>query len=405
MTDEPLIAFSHPQGAFRLRYPADWEHLEKDNAQSCGFGPRDRDDVGLWISILPLRLDTDKLSTELRPAFEQALGNSEAVDIRADVTLRHQALKADISEPREAGHFWIVAGGDLVLFASSQVPAAERARWNPQFERLMASLEITRDDELLMRKVSDQVMRRMRQAHPEQNYEWHEDSIRGRDHRVNLGNVHREVLAAPQRQYEIIGRFVEALDVSSAVPFGHELWEEVFDKVLPVLKPLDYVKAQGPASRIVNTEWLSDLHTVYAIRGKLLRFITEWDLTRWHIDMPGLRRQAIQNLALLPWPDRLEGSREPGGGRLIVVTANDGFDSSRLLHPDLHHLFSGPLGSPFLAGIPDRDTLIAFSNDRGLKGRIARQIHEDYLKSPHPITARLFLVSAGGIAPAGIQEN
>jgi uncharacterized protein YtpQ (UPF0354 family) len=255
-----------------------------------------------------------------------------------------------------------------------------------------------------MRKVSDQVMRRMRQARPEQNYEWHEDSIRGRDHRVSLGNVHREILAAPQRQDEIIDRFVEALDVSSAA-IGYELWEEVFDKVLPVLKPLEYLKAQGPVSRIIKTEWLSDLHMVYAIRGKLLRFITEWDLERWHIDMEGLRGQAIQNLAQLPWPDHLEGSREPGAGRLIVVAANDSFDSSRLLHPDLHRLFSEPLGSPFLAGIPDRDTLVVFSNERGLQSRVARQIQVDYLKSPYAITPRLFLVSAGGIAPAGIQEN
>src|SRR5438094_5489481 len=155
MQSEQMKRFEHPQKAYRLEYPADWEHLEKDNAQSCGFGPRERDDVGLWISILPFSLDTDRLSTDLHRVFEQALGESEAANIRADARLRHQALKADTTEPGEAGNFWIIAGGDLLLFASSQVPAAEHTVWNPQFECVMASLQITRNDELLMRKIGD----------------------------------------------------------------------------------------------------------------------------------------------------------------------------------------------------------------------------------------------------------
>jgi hypothetical protein len=119
MSSEQLTTFEHPQKAYRVEYPAHWERLEKDNAQSCGFGPRERDDVGLWISVLPFSLDTDRLSTDLHRVFKQALGKSAAANVRADATLRHQALKADITEPGEAGNFWIIAGGDLVLFAST----------------------------------------------------------------------------------------------------------------------------------------------------------------------------------------------------------------------------------------------------------------------------------------------
>jgi hypothetical protein len=40
--------------------------------------------------------------------------------------LRHYGVKADVRTEGEGGHYWLIAGGDVVLFASSQVPAAER---------------------------------------------------------------------------------------------------------------------------------------------------------------------------------------------------------------------------------------------------------------------------------------
>ena len=92
--------------------------------------------------------------------------------------------------------------------------------------------------------------------------------------------------------------------------------------------------------------------------------------------------------------------RQQDGGRLIVVTTKDGLASSRILHPDLHRLFRGPLGSPFLAGIPDRDTLVIYSNRRRLKQRTERQLRKDHDTSSYPITPRPFLVTPDGIAPS-----
>ena len=77
-------------------------------------------------------------------------------------------------------------------------------------------------------------------------------------------------------------------------------------------------------------------------------------------------------LVELSWPKQMMGSRAKEG-RIIIVDTDDNLASSRLLHPDLHKLFSGPLGSPFMAGIPCRDTLVLYSNRRELKQRIARR--------------------------------
>ena len=85
---------------------------------------------------------------------------------------------------------------------------------------------------------------------------------------------------------------------------------------------------------------------------------------------------------------------------MIVIATNDSMASSRLLHPDLHRLFSGPLGSPFRAGIPDRDTLIVYSDRRRSRLETERQLRRDYRTSSYPITPRPFLVTPDGIALA-----
>ena len=147
--------FLHPAGVYRLEYPAHWDQAQKDEGRSCGFGPHDRDDVGLWISLMPVSVDTDRLAEELPKILEPGAPADGGGNIRRDPTLRHYGVKADVHKEGEGGHYWLIAGGDVVLFASSQLPAAERDIWNPTFERLMATLEITRDEELALRQLTD----------------------------------------------------------------------------------------------------------------------------------------------------------------------------------------------------------------------------------------------------------
>src|SRR5262249_47570945 len=210
-----LKTFVHPNKVYRLEYPAHWDQVQQDEGRSCGFGPHDRDDVGLWISIMPMSVDTDRLAEDLPRLMNEALPEAHAANVRIDPTLRHHALKADMRKEGEGGHYWIVAGGDIVLFASSQVPAAEREVWNPPFEQLMASLQNTGDSELLLRKVANEVLAQLRQRHPDQDFEFDEKGIRGRDRVVFLDNLYREVRAAPSRQADIIRHFVDGLSISA----------------------------------------------------------------------------------------------------------------------------------------------------------------------------------------------
>src|SRR6516162_1978751 len=69
--------FVHPAGVYRLEYPAHWDHLEQDEARSCGFGPHERDDVGLWISLMPVSVDSNRLADELPKILVQVLPQME----------------------------------------------------------------------------------------------------------------------------------------------------------------------------------------------------------------------------------------------------------------------------------------------------------------------------------------
>src|SRR4051794_7001615 len=104
-----LKTFIHPQKVYRLEFPAEWENLQQDEGRSCGFGPHERDDVGLWISIMPVSLDTEKMGSDLDKMFEQSLEKTEAGNVRRDPELRHYGLKADMLKEGEGGHYWLLA--------------------------------------------------------------------------------------------------------------------------------------------------------------------------------------------------------------------------------------------------------------------------------------------------------
>ena len=98
MEPTTLKTFIHPQEVYRLEYPAHWEQVTQKEGESCGFGPHDRDDVGLWISIMPMSVDTDQLAQELPKLMRQVLAKSGGDNLRGDTNLKHYALIADVSK-------------------------------------------------------------------------------------------------------------------------------------------------------------------------------------------------------------------------------------------------------------------------------------------------------------------
>jgi uncharacterized protein YtpQ (UPF0354 family) len=178
-------------------------------------------------------------------------------------------------------------------------------------------------------------------------------------------------------------------------------WAEAQERLLPILKPRSYVGIEAVGKGLLINEWLDDVVICYALRSKaIFRFVATADADRWQKDAQAIHGVAIENLSRLDWPTKLDGARLQDGGRVILIATGDGLASSRLLHPGLHKLLSGPLGSPFRAGIPDRDTLVVYTDRHRSRLQTERQLGKDHRKSSYPITPRPFLVTPDGIAPA-----
>lgn len=396
----PLNSFVHPHKVYKLEYPAHWEQITEKDGESCGFGPHDRNDVGLWISVMPMRIDSDRLAEDLPKLMEQSLQKTGAENLRRAPNLNHHALVADMSKEGQGGHYWIVAGADVVLFASSQVPIAERDVWNPPFQKVMESLEITRDLEHLENKLVYEVVEMLRKRYPDQEFIYEDGKLRGPNQVIYLSNLLREVQSDPKRRAKIVKHFVDNLSHPDTSEIGHEEWNDVQYRVLPMLKPRNYINPDSPTQHLLTQEWLGDVLMCYVIKSKkMFRFVTDWDVRRWGIDATILHERCLTNLKNLSWPRELVGARMKDSGRVIVVDCEDGLASSRLLHPNLYQLFSGPLGTPFWAGIPCRERLVLFSDRKALKLKIGRRLSKDHNTSAYPITAKPFLVTRDGIAP------
>ena len=118
---------------------------------------------------------------------------------------------------------------------------------------------------------------------------------------------------------------------------------------------------------------------------------------------PGLSPKAALDAGLKvdvdALPSTLIESLKNGQVNLILFQTMDGYDASRVLLPTLHDRLREHLGSPFAAGIPNRDILLCFRDDEETVGRLAKQIAEDYQRMPHQVTDRLLLITQDGIAP------
>ncbi|MCB9592117.1 MAG: hypothetical protein H6719_05235 [Sandaracinaceae bacterium] len=129
------------------------------------------------------------------------------------------------------------------------------------------------------------------------------------------------------------------------------------------------------------------------------RYLGEAELERWGRSFDEVLAVAIENLASRSAEARF-GRVDTEHGALVLARTGDGLDSARLLLPTLHSVLGPELGDGFLAAIPHRDVLLACADTPPLRAVLAKRATEDAARAPHPITDRLFRVTAERLALA-----
>jgi len=223
---------------------------------------------------------------------------------------------------------------------------------------------------------------------------------------AGLENVFRGAMLKPDTvQHQIERWAVELIRVSEGTPDEEADFEKLKDRILPAV--INEAFAEAASAQLVQQPFVADLKIVYALDSdRTISYIQRSMVNQWNITDEDLHEIAIENLVKRSDAIAAQAAQnEDGQIDLILFQTLDGYDAARLLLPTLHDRLKEHLGSPFCAGIPNRDILLCFRNEDQTVSRLREQIAKDFGQMPHQVTAQLLLVTADGIAARDAEEK
>jgi uncharacterized protein YtpQ (UPF0354 family) len=213
----------------------------------------------------------------------------------------------------------------------------------------------------------------------------------------NFYSVYSEHPDELETVVETLLRSLRAYDTARTTTAFAELRERVY----PMLKPITLLVTirERNLPLIVYRPFLADLIITYVIEEpSSVAYISEQHLERWGLREHDLHEQAMANLRRRTAE---RGSHTTAGTdqqRLVILNAQDGFDATRLLLPDLLEGLAGPMPGTIVVGIPNRDFLIIFNDaDRTILTAVAHQIQREAAERAYGLTDQLFTIKGGQV--------
>ncbi|HEY8748650.1 MAG TPA: DUF1444 family protein [Tepidisphaeraceae bacterium] len=225
-------------------------------------------------------------------------------------------------------------------------------------------------------------------------------SMRVNGQMVGLENLYRLAVLSPEDMRQQIERWiVELLRANEGLPQGTGSFEEFKDRILPMV--LSDQLADTVHRDTLTESVVPGLRVAYAIDSdRSIAYIPKALVNQWGVTPEELHDTAIENLVGRSEAMNAQVAQDESGRvDFIVFQTGDGYDASRILLPTLHERLREHIGSPFIAGIPNRDILLCFRSDPETVERVKAQVEEDHGRMPHQVSDKLFLITADGIAP------
>src|SRR4051812_8886338 len=184
---------------------------------------------------------------------------------------------------------------------------------------------------------------------------------------ASLENLYRSAKLNPDDLKHKIERWaVELLRASEGTPDQGASFEELSERIFPMI--LSQQQLQPQSASMVTQPLVAGLHVAYAIDSdQTIAYIPQSQFKAWNVTLDDVHEAAIKNL--VGKSESIAAHAQPdneGRVSLILFQTHDAFDASRVLLPTLHDRLREYLGSPFVAGIPNRDILLCFRNDKEL---------------------------------------
>lgn len=202
-----------------------------------------------------------------------------------------------------------------------------------------------------------------------------------------LSNLSSKYLLSDQASSTLEMLIREQFDSSfrSMAPAAKDLpWEEAKNYLMPQLMPAEFLK-MAPVE-LVHRQFVDGVMVGVVIDSESnYQYVNVEGRDEWGIEVDEIFEAAFENLDQRS--QGIEMMAFPGDNGFFIVSTRDGFDAVRLLSPKMRKVVAEHIGSPFFAGVPNRDFLICWSAtaDAEFQAKMRLQISSDFDEQPYPL--------------------
>lgn len=226
-------------------------------------------------------------------------------------------------------------------------------------------------------------------------------NLKGNSMRCNLATAYQAYVGAPHRLQDIINAHLTALKKVPALPVPPDE-KTAAEALLPLLQQANWVeqKMQGNGAKLIHRPFVTGLAITYVFdmpehRAYVNEQIAQDILGKGVQTLDGLHDYALNNLRLRVSKHKVTTA---GTGRqtLISCETQEGYAATSILLPEMLDGWAKKIPGRLLIGIPNRDFIIAFSDQHpsGVE-KIAQQVRRDARERQNPLLARLLIWEEG----------
>ncbi len=185
---------------------------------------------------------------------------------------------------------------------------------------------------------------------------------------------------------------------------GTEAWPDA-ELLRPQLVPIEYSKHLGDNN---VSEFLPGILIAWAIDyPDRYEFVLDNHIQQWSVTRDSVRDKALHNLEKISAQLNIQAQRpkDPSlPGKWLSIAVNDGYAAARILLPSVRKRIVELLGDNYFIAFPNRDFLIAWSNDFANHMEYMAQVEKDFKSRHHPLSPEIFIGNAQGVRKASASE-
>lgn len=414
-------SFTNPIGWFKVSHPPTWQ------AESEGdlFAVQAPDHAGLltikavWMDHPPADLDVwvrkqglfprSRKIKKLPPA--QEFPDSLVYCGEADMSVNRKWWQFWRPRTRRNWKLWCILNKNvcwLALFVDGRQPDPETKTLAQMIVRSTSFVEEPAEPPTIF---ANRVLQNAKTHFPSIQSLLAKDKfcLRFGHSTIELGNVYRAYLQAPDRFEEIV---LPALTtVAEALKRSPEQFDPPLDDVRSRIMPMFYPQPtwKDQLADFIGLPWIANLAVLYVVdEAQSYWFIQNRLLQRWGITADEIHELALKNLDRYFRDSPMEFTvvSDEDVPRMLIPTRPDAYNSVRILSPGFQKQVRDLLGQEFAAGIPNRDFFIAVSTmESDVLDHMREKITQDFQQMNHPVCDCLLLVTNDGVSEFPADES